>query len=105
MAFFSRKSSAVFLVEKNAATDFFSWQMSATKFTLVTSALFVVFYNTAFFKALHSALPITNIKSALFFASVSLLVGVATALVLSLIVLPKIAKPIMAFLFVSAAKP
>lgn len=102
MAFFSRKSSPVIL-DNNVNTHFWSWQMSSTKFTLLCSVLFVVLYNTAFFKALHTALPIENAKSALFFFSVSLLVGAVTALVLSFIVLPKISKPVMAFIFIAAA--
>lgn len=102
MALFSRKTSTMILDNKDN-TRFWSWQMSATKFTLACSSLFIIFYNTAFFKALHTALPIDNAKSALFFISVSLLVGTVTALVLSLIVLPKISKPIMALIFVAAA--
>lgn len=77
--------------------------MGSIKFTLVCSAFFLIFFNVAFFKALHKALPVEGIKSGLFFTSVSLLVGVVTALVLSLIVLPKIAKPVMAFIFIAAA--
>jgi lipid A ethanolaminephosphotransferase len=102
MTFFSRKSSAIVL-DNNTNAGFWSWHMSPTKFTLVCSALFVIFYNTAFFKALHAALPIDNTKSALFFVSVSLLVGAVTALVLSFIVLPKITKPVIAFIFIAAA--
>jgi lipid A ethanolaminephosphotransferase len=103
MAFLSRKPSAEILTDKHTANKFFSWEMSATKFTLMCSALFIIFFNTAFFKALHNALPVENIKTAFFFISVTLLVGAVTALTLSLIVLPKIAKPIMAFLFIAAA--
>ncbi len=102
MTFFSRKFSDLPL-DKNTYAGFWSWHMSPTKFTLICSALFVIFYNTAFFKALHAAVPIENVKSALFFVSLSLLVGAATALVLSLIVLPKITKPVMAFIFITAA--
>lgn len=102
MAFFSRKPSTI-LLDNTVNNSFWSWQMSSTKFTLICSALFVVFYNTAFFKALHTALPIDSAKSAVFFISVSLLIGAVTALVLSLAVLPKISKPVMAFIFVAAA--
>lgn len=102
MAFFSRKPSTI-LLDNTVNNSFWSWQMSPTKFTLICSALFVVFYNTAFFKALHTALPIDSAKSAVFFISVSLLIGAVTALVLSLAVLPKISKPVMAFIFVAAA--
>lgn len=102
MALFSRKSSTMTLDNK-ANNQFWSWQMSPTKFTLVCSVFFVIFYNTAFFKTLHAALPIDNVKSALFFISVSLLVGTVTALVLSFFVLPKISKPIMVFIFIAAA--
>ena len=102
MTFFSRKPSAIVL-DNNTNAGFWSWRMSPTKFTLICSALFVIFYNTAFFKALHTAFPIENAESALFFVSVSLLVGAVTALVLSLIVLPKITKPAMVFIFIAAA--
>jgi lipid A ethanolaminephosphotransferase len=77
--------------------------MSATKFTWLTSVFFIIFYNTSFFKAMHNALPVENIKSALFFVSATLLVVVVTAIILSLFVLPKIAKPIMAVMFIGAA--
>lgn len=86
-----------------SSPNFWSWQMSASKFTLICSALFLVFYNTAFFKALYSALPIENARSALFFISVILLVFTLTSLVLSFVVLPKIVKPIMVMLFFAAA--
>jgi lipid A ethanolaminephosphotransferase len=101
MTFFSRKSSAIVL--DNCNSGVWSWCMSPAKFTLVCSALFVIFYNTAFFKALHTALPIENAKSALFFVSVSLLMCAVTALILSFFVLPKISKPAMAFIFITAA--
>ncbi|HOY24510.1 MAG TPA: phosphoethanolamine transferase domain-containing protein, partial [Cellvibrio sp.] len=102
MALFSSKFSTMTLDNK-ANNQFWSWQMSPTKFTLVCSVFFVIFYNTAFFKTLHTALPIDNVKSALFFISVSLLVSTVTALVLSFFVLPKISKPAMMFVFFAAA--
>jgi lipid A ethanolaminephosphotransferase len=103
MAFFSRKPTVTYLDDRHAAPGFFSWQMSATKFTWLTSTLFIIFYNTSLFTALHNALPIVSIGSALFFVSVGLLALVATALTLSLFVLPKLAKPLMAIIFISAA--
>jgi lipid A ethanolaminephosphotransferase len=102
MAFFSQKSPTMIL-DNNVKTNFWSWHMSSTKFTLACSALFVIFYNTAFFKALHTALPIETATSALFFVSISLLVGAVTALVLSFFILPKISKPAMVFVFFAAA--
>ncbi len=102
MAFF-RKSSSAITFDSKPPNRFFSWQMSTTKFTLVCSAIFIVFFNTAFFKALHAALPIQNLRSGVFFVSLTLVATAFTALVLSLIVLPKITKPIMAFIFIAAA--
>lgn len=103
MALFSRKSSDNLFDKNDDNSNFWSWSMSPTKFTLVCSAFFVIFYNTAFFKALHAALPVEGVKSAFFFLSISVLIGSITALVLSFIVLPKISKPVMAFIFISAA--
>lgn len=103
MAFFSRKSSVEISSNKNIPARFLSWQMSTTKFTLICTAVFILFFNTAFFAALHKALPVENIKTALFFISVTFVVGAVTALTLSLIIIPKIAKPIMAFIFIAAA--
>lgn len=80
-----------------------SWAMSSTKFTLICTIVFIAFFNSAFFNALHTALPVQDFKSGLFFASVTLLSGAVTALVLSLITLPYIAKPFMVFLFFAAA--
>lgn len=103
MAFFSRKPTVMYLDDKHAAPGFFSWHMSATKFTWLASALFIIFYNASLFTALHNALPIVSIGSALFFISVGLLALVATTLTLSLFVLPKVAKPLIAIIFISAA--
>lgn len=102
MAFF-RKSLSSISFNPSPSSRFFSWQMSTTKFTLVCSAIFIIFFNTAFFKALHAALPIQNLRSGVFFVSLTLVATAFTALVLSLIVLPKITKPIMAFIFITAA--
>lgn len=102
MAFFSHKPSTPDNTSK-AATQFLSWKMSSTKFTLICSGFFILFFNAAFFKALHSALPLENFKAGLFFVSVTLLVMIVTALTLSLVILPKIAKPIMAGIFIAAA--
>lgn len=103
MAIFSRKQSIDIIGNKRSPNGFFSWQMSATQFTFACAVIFLIFFNTAFFKAFHKALPIENISTAFFFLSVTLLAGLAIALTLSLIILPRIAKPIMVFLFFSAA--
>lgn len=102
MALF-RKTTSQSTTEPPKAELLFPWHMSATRFTLICATVFIVFFNAAFFKALHNALPIEDIKSGAFFASVTLLTTTLTALLLSLIVLPKIAKPLMAFIFMAAA--
>ncbi len=101
MAPLFRKVSPVVISDTKVPSGFFC--MSSTKFTLVCTAIFIIFFNLTFFKALHKAVAVEDIQTALFFISVTLLVSVLTALTLSLIVLPKIAKPFMAFLFISAA--
>lgn len=98
-----RRTSSRDIYDESPSPHFFAWRMSTTKFTLLCSILFIVFFNSAFFKALHSALPIQDIRSALFFASLTWVATAITALVLSLIVLPKITKPVMAFIFIAAA--
>lgn len=81
----------------------FSRTMSSTKFTLVLALAFILFYNTAFFTALLQVVDTHNIRGLLFGASVAVLVGIVTALVLSLIMLPRIAKPIIILILISAA--
>jgi len=103
MAFFSREPVAAPFSGLGQPNRFFSWHMNSTKFTVLVSLFFIIFYNTTFFRALHNALPIGDIKSALFTISLALLSLSVTILVLSLIVIPKIVKPVMMFLFISAA--
>ena len=100
---FFRKSSSSITFDQHKPASFFSWHMSTTRFTWICSAAFIIFFNSAFFKALHTALPVHSFKSSIFFVSVTLLATVLTTLVLSLIVLPRITKPLMAFLFITAA--
>lgn len=102
MAFFLSKSKTTHS-ERNYSLRFFSWQMSATKFTWLASLLLTFFYNAAFFNALSKAVPVKNIESAAFFISTILLLCIFNTLMLSLIVLPKIIKPIIAFILISAA--
>jgi lipid A ethanolaminephosphotransferase len=101
MAF--RKPSSSITFDQRKPASFFSWQMSTTRFTLICSAIFIIFFNSAFFKAMHTVLPIHSLKSGIFFISVTFLATAVTALVLSMIVLPKITKPLMAFIFMAAA--
>lgn len=81
----------------------FSLTMSSTKLIVLLSFAFVIFYNTAFFHALAKVVDFSTMKGFLFGASIALLVGIVTALVLSLIVLPRIAKPILIFILIAAA--
>ena len=89
--------------EENYLPRFFSWKMSAIKFTWLISLLLTFFYNTAFFNALAVAAPIKNIESAAFFTNIVVLLCVFNALVFSLFVFPRIIKPIVALIFISAA--
>lgn len=81
----------------------FPWAMTSTQFTLSLSVLFVIFYNTAFFKALFATTPITDIKTMLFTVSIALVLGTITALILSIVMIPRLAKPLIIFILFSAA--
>ena len=103
MAFFSRNKSELDFLTLNEKPTFFSWQMNSTKFTLLLSCVFVIFYNAAFFHALMQVVEFNSIKGFLFGASVTILATIATALILSLVVLPHIAKPFVVFILIAAA--
>lgn len=103
MALFSRKKAADSFSKLAAKPAFFSWTMNSTKFTLLLSSALVIFYNTAFFHATAQVVDFTRLKGFLFGASAALLVGIVTALVLSLIVLPRVAKPLIILIFIAAA--
>jgi lipid A ethanolaminephosphotransferase len=83
--------------------NFFSWTMSSTRFTFVLSSLLIIFYNTAFFYALAGVIDFNSVKGFCFGISVSLLVGLLTAIVLSWVILPYIAKPLIIFILFGAA--
>jgi lipid A ethanolaminephosphotransferase len=79
------------------------WQLTSTRLTLLLAGLFVALYNGAFYRSLAQA---ENLASALgfFFAiSLSVLLLTITSLLLSLFVLPRIAKPILIFILCTAA--
>ncbi len=103
MTFFSRKKSNPNFPSFEHKPKFFSYTMNSTKFTLVLTCLFLIFYNAAFFHALIQVIEFTSIKNILFAASVILIAGIGINLVLSLVVLPRVAKPFIIFILLSAA--
>ncbi|RYY01897.1 MAG: phosphoethanolamine--lipid A transferase [Gammaproteobacteria bacterium] len=90
-------------LDNTTKRKFFSWQMSEIKFTWLISLIFICFYNATFFNAVFKAAPIHDLKSAFFLLSISLLFFVLNTLLVSIIVFPKIVKPILAIIFIAAA--
>lgn len=103
MEFFFRKKNEQSPPDMKPTPAFFSWTMGSTKFTLLLSCALVIFYNTAFFRALTQVVDFNSAQGFLFGASITLLMFIVTALVLSLVVLPRIAKPLMIFILIAAA--
>ncbi len=100
MTFFSHKSK---ITDKKSSDGSFFGALSATTFTWLISLFLTIFYNTSFFKSFFKVSPVENIESAAFFISNFLLLCVFNAVILSLIILPKIAKPLVALILISAA--
>lgn len=103
MTFFSNKKNQQHFDRLDYKRSLRSRSLNSTTFTLILSCAFIAFYNTAFYRALLLAVDIHSGKGILFATSVLLLVTIAITLMLSLIILPRIAKPLTIFILLAAA--
>lgn len=79
------------------------WSLTSTQLPLVVAGLLVLCYNKAFFKAMAQAVDLSSTGGLLFAASLSLVLFVVTALLMSLLTLPRLAKPLLVFILCTAA--
>lgn len=79
------------------------WQLSTTKLTWLLAGVFIAFYNKSLITALWQTLDLHHIKGLLFGLSISLVILIFTALVLSLLILPRLVKPLLILIICTAA--
>lgn len=76
---------------------------SSVQVALLSSLLFVVFYNASFFSAVYGVVDYASIRGTLFIISISLVLWLLTFVVISLITFPPLFKPLISILFFVAA--
>ncbi|HWV14519.1 MAG TPA: phosphoethanolamine--lipid A transferase [Cellvibrio sp.] len=81
----------------------FSRSMSSSKLAIILSCVFILFYNPSFFHSLFATIELLSIKDYFFAASIILFAATVTALTLSLLILPGIAKPVIMLMLICAA--
>jgi lipid A ethanolaminephosphotransferase len=81
----------------------FTRTFSAIQLSLLISLFFVVFCNVAFFGAVVDLLAPLSFRGMLFIANLSLVLWLFTATIISMIVVPYIARPILIVILIAAA--
>jgi len=79
------------------------WALTTARLPWLLAGAFTVFYNKSLFTALWHTLDFHHIGGLLFGLSISLVLLIFTALVLSLLVLPRVVKPLLIFIICTAA--
>lgn len=76
---------------------------NSAQFSLVVSLFFIIFYNVVFFEHVIALVDQSSFRGLIFIANVSLVLWLLTAIVISLVTLPYLAKPILSVLFIGGA--